>query len=247
MKLKHIIYFIFIVLMFFYTESKAQSTLRMGFRAGMNFAQISGYGMQGFTKFGALGGVGLHWRFSPRFSFDPELIYSMKGARKNPNVNAGDYSTFTSESDYLEVPMLFSWHFDKRDRFTMEFGPSLGVLVRERAEQNSGELVYSRGFNRVDLGLVLGFSYHLTKNWAFHARFQNSIIPIKPFDNNQTFVMPLWGIIKVGEVHSLFHIGIQYNLGFNEPKENKKIKLKPQKKTQLKKPKKQRGDVIDEE
>ncbi len=247
MKLKHIIYFIFIVLVYFHTELQAQSTLRMGFRAGMNFAQISGYGMQGFTKFGALGGIGLHWRFSPRFSFDPELIYSMKGARKNPNDNAGDYSTFTIESDYLEVPMLFSWHFDKRERFTMEFGPSLGLLIRERLLVDESVRYFDRGFNIVDFGIVLGFSYHLTKNWAFHARFQNSIIPIKPFDNNQTFFMPLWGIIKVGEVHSLFHIGIQYNLGFNEPKENKKIKLKPQKETQLKKPKKQRGDVIDEE
>jgi len=224
----------------------AQEPLRMGVRAGMNFAQISGVGMQGFNKFGVLAGVGLHWRFKPQWSFDPEITYSMKGARKNPNVEAGDYNSYTIEADYIEVPALFGWHMDKKDRFTLDFGLTLGVLVRERVEQNGAQLTEGRGFNRFELGAALGFSYHLTRNWAFQFRLQNSIIPIKPYASGQTVIMPLWGIIRIGEVHSVLSITVQYNFSLvsNPDKQPNLKKENTQKKSRLPK---QKGDVIDEE
>lgn len=224
----------------------AQEPLRMGVRAGMNFAQISGVGMQGFNKFGVLAGVGLHWRFKPKWSFDPEITYSMKGARKNPNVDAGDYNSYTIEADYMEIPALFGWHMDKKDRFTLDFGLTFGVLVRERVVQNGAELTQGRGFNRFELGAALGFSYHLTRNWSFQFRFQNSVIPIKPYASGQTAILPLWGIIRIGEVHSVLSITVQYNFGF-KPDPNKQPRIKKEKPPREPRPQKQKGDVIDEE
>lgn len=236
----------FIFTIFFSTILGAQEPLRMGVRAGMNFAQISGVGMQGFNKFGVLADVGLHWRFKPHWSFDPEITYSMKGARKNPNVDAGDYTTYTIEADYLEIPALFGWHMDKKDRFTLDFGLTFGVLVRERVEQNGAQLTQGRGFNRFELGAALGISYQLTKNWAFQFRLQNSIIPIKPYASGQTAILPLWGIIRIGEVHSVISISVQYNFGF-KPDPNKPPRVKKEKLPREPRPKKQKGDVIDEE
>lgn len=224
----------------------AQEPLRMGVRAGMNLAQISGVGMQGFNKFGVLAGVGLHWRFKPRWSFDPEITYSMKGARKNPNIDAGDYNSYTIEADYIEIPALFGWHMDKKDHFTLDFGLTLGVLVRERVVQNGAELTEGRGFNRFELGAALGLSYHLTRNWAFQFRLQNSIIPIKPYASGETAILPLWGIIRIGEVHSVISITVQYNFGFKQDP-NKQLRIKKEKQPRKPRPKKQKGDVIDEE
>lgn len=236
----------FVFALLFSTVLTAQEPLRMGVRAGMNFAQISGVGMQGFNKFGVLAGVGLHLRFKPHWSFDPEITYSMKGARKNPNVDAGDYTTYTIEADYLEIPALFGWHMDKKDRFTLDFGLTFGVLVRERVEQNGAQLTQGRGFNKFELGAAVGFSYHLTKNWAFQFRLQNSIIPIKPYASGQTAILPLWGIIRIGEVHSVISISVQYNFGF-KPDPNKPPRVKKEKLPREPRPKKQKGDVIDEE
>ncbi|MCX7744339.1 MAG: PorT family protein [Flavobacteriales bacterium] len=236
-----------LVLMVLYARIIAsQEPLRMGIRAGMNFAQISGVGMQGFNKFGVLAGVGLHWRFKPKWSFDPEITYSMKGARKNPNVDAGDYTTYTIEADYLEVPALFGWHMDKKDRFTLDFGITMGVLIRERVEQNGAQLTQGRGFNRFELGAALGVTYHLTKNWAFQFRMQNSIIPIKPYASGQTAILPLWGIIRIGEVHTVISISLQYNFGFL-PDVNESPRIKKEKLPRETKPKKQNGNIIDEE
>ncbi len=238
--------YIYIFSLLSFTKLTAQEPLRMGVRAGMNFAQISGVGMQGFNKFGVLAGVGLHWRFKPKWSFDPEITYSMKGARKNPNVEEGDYTTYTIEADYLEIPALFGWHMDKKDRFTMDFGLTFGVLVRERVEQNGAQLTEGRGFNGFELGAAVGFSYHLTKNWAFQFRLQNSIIPIKPYASGQTAILPLWGIIRIGEVHSVISISVQYNFGF-QPDPNKPARVKKEKSPQQAKRTKQKGDVIDED
>jgi hypothetical protein len=236
----------FVFALLFSTVLTAQEPLRMGVRAGMNFAQISGVGMQGFNKFGVLAGVGLHWRFKPHWSFDPEITYSMKGARKNPNVDAGDYTTYTIEADYLEIPALFGWHMDKKDRFTLDFGLTFGVLVRERVEQNGAQLTQGRGFNRFELGAALGISYQLTKNWAFQFRLQNSIIPIKPYASGQTAILPLWGIIRIGEVHSVISISVQYNFGFQRDP-NKPPRVKKEKLPREPKPVKPKGDVIDED
>lgn len=221
----------------------AQSPLRMTFRAGMNFAQISGVGMQGFNKFGATGGIGVSWRFKPRFSFDPELTYSMKGARRNPHPDAGDYNSYTIETDYIELPAMFSWYIDKKDRFTLDFGATFGFLVRQHVTQNGGELTQGRGFQVFELGLALGAAYHINHNWAFQFRFQNSVIPIKPYPSGETAILPLWGIIRIGEVHSVITLSLQYafRLQNPEPKLPKPLREKKIKERKVK------SDVMDED
>ncbi|MBE2246191.1 MAG: PorT family protein [Candidatus Competibacteraceae bacterium] len=239
--MKPFLLFLFTICLSF--VSYTQTPVRMTFRAGMNFAQISGVGMQGFNKFGAIGGLGVSWRFKPRFSFEPEIVYSMKGARRNPDPDNGDYSSYTIETDYIEIPAMFSWHIDKKDRFTLDFGATFGFLIRQRVTQNGGELTQGRGFQIFELGLAIGAAYHINHNWAFQFRFQNSIIPIKPYASGQTAILPLWGIIRIGEVHSVISLSLQYAFRLQKPlpKDQRPVKEKKTKERKIK------SDVIDED
>lgn len=215
--------------------------LTWGIRAGMNFAQVSGTGAQGFNKFGFSGGVFLEYRFAPKWSFKPEVTYSMKGSRRNPNPDVDDYYTFDISVDYLEVPLLFNFHFDRKDRFIFDFGPTVGFKVREVARENGAKLNYDRGFSTVELGICVGFDFRFHRSFGGIVRFYNSIVPIRAHASGQTVFQPLWGIVNFGQVNSLFQINLYYRFAGKKNTGNEAPKIKP------KKPKKQRGDVIDED
>lgn len=210
-----------------------------GIRAGLSLAQISGAGAQGFNKFGFTGGPFLDYRFAKKWSFKPELLYTMKGSRRNPDPDNGDYESYDISLDYIEIPTVFNFHFDWRDRFVFEFGPVFGILVREYILFNQGELNEARGFNPFELSLTAGFNFQFHRHWQFFAKFTNSIIPIRPTVSGQTVIMPIWGIVNIGQVSSAFSVGLQYRFQKKDPNAPKKEKTP--------KPKKQRGDVIDED
>jgi hypothetical protein len=242
-KLKHIVVLFLLLFPLLATAQK----IRMTVRAGMNFTQISGPGALGFNHFGFVGGVGVNWRFHKRFSFDPEILYSMKGTRRNPDPDNGVYTSLAIDLDYIEIPALFRWHFDRKDRFSLEFGTTFGFLVRRSLYDNAGEITPPPDFNVFELGLAVGFNFHLPKGWGINARVGNSIIPIQP-----TIPSPPVGvnIINFGPVNTVLSASLTYSFGFKkiEGREAKDpAEIKPPKPPKIKKPKKQRGDVIDED
>lgn len=214
----------------------------MTFRAGINFSMISGVGAQGFNHFGAVGGVQFNWQFAKKFSFDPEVIYTMKGGRRNPNPDAGDYYSFSIDLDYIEIPALFRWHFHRKDRFSFEFGPTFSFLVRNMAYENGLEISTAPTFNIFDLGLVAGINFHFPKGWGLNVRYSNSIMPIQPIN-----APPPTGNIIIGQVHSVFSLCLMYSVGFKKKETKKAIDPLLKKEPKPEKIKKPKGDIYDEE
>ncbi len=232
-----------LIFMVSFSSLRAQGKVTFSLRAGLNVAQIFGSGSQAFNHFGFSGGPKLGWRFASRFSFDPEVLYNMKGAARYPNVEKGDYYSFSVDLDYIEVPLLFSYHFGKKRNLSVEFGPSFGFLVRQKAYENGAAVnSSSTGFNIYDISLAAGFNYHLPKGFTLNARFMNSIAPISP-TNGQ---LP-WGVssINIGQLNSVLTFSLQYTFHFTK-KEKTEGEIKPVKEKK-KKEKKQKGDVQDEE
>lgn len=215
------------------------SRVNFGLRAGLNVAQI--FGDYGFNHFGFSGGPKLDWRFSRKFSFSPEVIYNMKGAAKYPDVAKGDYYSFSVDLDYIEIPLLFNFHFGVKHRFSLEFGPAIGFLVRQKAYENGVAInTTNTGFNIYDISLVAGFYYYLPKGFALNFRYMNSIAPIQP-----TYGSLPWGVsaINIGQLNSVLNFSLQYTFDFTkkEKSETQPVKEKRNKE------KKQRGNVVDEE
>ena len=241
----------FLILALLYSSSAfSQSKLSFSVRAGLNVAQIFGNGSQTFNHFGFSGGPKLGYRFAPKFSFDPEILYNMKGAAKYPNVDKGDYYSFSVDLDYIEIPLLFNYYFGKKKNLSLEFGPSIGFLVRQKAYENNSPVNTTKtGFNVYDISLVAGLNYYLPKGFSLNLRFMNSIAPIQP-----TYGTLPWGVssISIGQLNSVINFSVQYKFDFRS-KEQKildgTISTEPvkEKKEKPKKEKKQKGNVVDED
>lgn len=192
---------------------------KIGFRAGANFAQISGSGAQGFNHFGAVGGMFFDYRIKKRMSLITELTYTMKGARRNPNPDFGDYNSYSFDLDYIELPVLFRYHVGKKEFVSFDAGLTFAFLVRQVGKENGSVIKFDRGFNVFELGIAAGVNFHLPKGWGITARYHNSIIPIRSNINNNTVIQPIWGIVNIGQVNSLFSASLTYCFGVGKKTE----------------------------
>lgn len=212
-----------------------------GIRAGAAFSTLAGTTGGGLNKIGFSGGLMLDYRFHEHWSFKPELLYSMRGYRKNPNIQANDYTTYQISSDYIELPLLINWHMDKLDRFVLEFGLSNGVLVRYSVLQNGGQVANASRFRPYDLSLAVGMQFQFHPNWQFYFRFSNSLFPVEPTSTDTVIFNPIYGDVRIGLLHIVLGAGIQYRFWKNPYKKPRTHVYREPKK------KKQKGNVIDED
>ncbi len=87
-----------VVAAFGFTSVYAQG-IRLGAKAGLNLASVSGDDADGFdgrtsSHFGAVAHIGI----SEKFAVQPELIYSAQGATADDDI--------TAKLDYLNLPIL---------------------------------------------------------------------------------------------------------------------------------------------
>jgi hypothetical protein len=226
-------------------QYKMPPKFSFGLRAGLNVAQIFGTGSQVFNHFGFSGGVRFGYRFHRNFSFDPEILYNMKGAARYPNVEKGDYYSFSVDLDYIEIPMLFNFYFGKRKNFSVEFGPSIGFLVRQKAFENQQPInTTNTGFNVYDISLAVGLNYYMPKGFGLNFRFMNSIVPIQP-----TYGTLPWGVssINIGQLNSVLNFSLLYKFDLRSKEQKLLDGDGPKEKHTKVRIKKEKGNVVDED
>ena len=91
-------------------------------------------------------GVGVDYYFSKTWSIKGRLNYDPKGS-KDDNVD----SKFTAT--YLTLPVMANWHFGKRKRWYLHFGPYVGFLLSADIDgQDVKDNVHSTEFGS-DVGI----------------------------------------------------------------------------------------------
>lgn len=129
----------------------------MGVKGGGNFANVKFEATEATTArwFPV---VGLFATFPPHWgvSLQPEVLYSMKGARLG-----GDGAPTSLMLDYVEVPMLGRVSMTALGRrLYVVAGPSFGVRVRARTRTTftgvTDEIDIGDQLQRFDLGLAAG-------------------------------------------------------------------------------------------
>lgn len=169
--------------------SAAQSQeLRLGAKAGVNFASIGGDGSDDFdgrTSFhlGALVEIPI----SDKFSVQPEILYSSQG------VQADESDTFMGQTisyeykrklDYINIPIMAKYYVI--EGLSIEAGPQFGILVSAKDEleisggDNSGssDEDIKEYLNTLDIGFGLGAAYRLNNGIFFSARYVLGITDI---------------------------------------------------------------------
>jgi hypothetical protein len=138
----------------FVTFTCSAQLFKIGVKAGPNFSNIEST-LNTQTKIGYHLGAVVEIKISPKFSIQPEAIYSSQGAVIK---NAKDF-----DLNYVSVPVIVKYYLFK-DTFSLEGGPQFSFLT----EKNIATTFKSNAF---DFGACGGLGLNITKQLFVQARY----------------------------------------------------------------------------
>lgn len=185
-----------ITLLFVGIASQAQ--IKFGVKAGANFYKFNGddadFGDASSVspefKAGFAGGGLINIPINKMFSVQPEVLYSMEGARYEEE---GEKVLF--KTDYLNVPVLFQ--YNDASGFYVETGPQVGFLLSAKITDGETTDDVKDAFKEVNFSWAIGLGYKLKNGLGFGARYNLGFANIIDEDDVD---------IKLGG----FHVGIFY-------------------------------------
>jgi hypothetical protein len=125
--------------------------ISLGLKAGASYASF--VGAEAGSRdglFGFQGGIFANIGLSRMVAFQPELLYSQKGAKIKDVTNA------STRLGYLDVPLAF--HVNA-DGLFFEAGPQVGFLLSAKSEFGPQSIDVKDQLNSVDLGYLFGLGY----------------------------------------------------------------------------------------
>lgn len=165
------------------TISAHSQEIRMGAKAGVNFANMSfkpsdGEDFKSRTSF-HIGGL-VEIPITDKFSVQPEILYSSQGSQlKESEEYMGQKvnSEIKFKLDYVSIPVMAKYYVI--DGLGLEAGPQFGILVSAKGEyefsgfgmSESGSEDLKDELKTLDIGLGFGASYRLDMGVFFGARY----------------------------------------------------------------------------
>jgi hypothetical protein len=181
--MKHFILSISVFLLL--TGSAQAQQFYAGVKAGVSATQISGDQLSGFNKAGIVGGGFVGLELSELFNLGVEILYYQKGSRKNADPEKEDSKSYLLRLNYFEIPVVLQWKFSKR--FSFEAGPTFAALVGSIEEDEFGALSQPREFSNTEIGFMGGIKVNLVNQFAFIARYENSLLPVREHLSGQGY------------------------------------------------------------
>ncbi len=127
--------------------------VNIGIKGGLNFYNIhNDRGASNDTKIGFHAGLLGHIHLARQVAFQPELVFSMQGAKNaaggvNTKLNLG----------YINVPLLLQYMFD--NGFRLQAGPQIGFLISAKSSVGDSNTDVKSSLETVEFGLGAGMGY----------------------------------------------------------------------------------------
>jgi hypothetical protein len=157
-----------------------------GLIGGLNFTQIDGDDIKGYSKVGFNAGGIVYARLDDHVAASLEILYSQKGSRLPSAIqlNTGEYITYYKiKLNYAEIPVLINYFVDsKRSHFGGGFSYSQLASSKEDLQMTPSSGIFDQTkypFKKADLNIVLGGDLHLYHGLFLNIRFQYSLISIR--------------------------------------------------------------------
>jgi len=146
-----------LLLLAFSSTIFAQGITKKGIKTGLNIATLTGNYAEGSNpRIGFVYGCFVKYELNNRFSLQPEVLFTMKGAKF-------EYSGIkaTNELNYIEIPVLVKLHIplERRLNSNVFIGPALSIKITATCERESDDEVHERDIDNIpatDFGLVSG-------------------------------------------------------------------------------------------
>ncbi|OWP62510.1 hypothetical protein CDA63_14035 [Hymenobacter amundsenii] len=133
-----------------FSTAQAQRNVSLGLKGGASLSNFVGKQADGYSNLvGFHGGLFANIGLTRMVAFQPELLYSRKGAK----VPALD---LIKRVDYLDVPLAF--HVNA-DGLFFEAGPQVGFLISAKDKIGNRALDSKNNYSSVDLGYLFGLGY----------------------------------------------------------------------------------------
>ncbi|MGB5821999.1 MAG: porin family protein [Saonia sp.] len=161
--------FLLILITFICSVNVNAQKIQFGAKAGINFATISGDNtsdIESITKFESFGLVA-EIPLSEKFSFQPELMYSVQGFDSDEDLVL---------LDYLNLPLMGKYYVTKG--LSLEAGPQIGYLLSAEREGTDVE----DSFTAFDIGVNFGIGYKIDNGINFGARYNLGLSDINDID-----------------------------------------------------------------
>lgn len=136
--------------------------INIGTKIGLNSYTINTENNSDFdSRIGIHAGLIGHIHLNSEFALQPEIVYSMQGAKSGST---------ELKLDYINIPVLVQYMFD--NGFRLQAGPQLGFLINAKGESNNSSVDLKDDFKSVDAGLSFGVGYiHPPTSFGIGARY----------------------------------------------------------------------------
>jgi hypothetical protein len=184
-------------------EKKFHSEIKFGVEAGLNIPKILYSGING-TKPTGLFAIAWHVggyasiSMSDKLSFQPELLYSMKGDRVLNPFTGSKY--FIYRFGYIEIPLQLN--FNLSEHFALVGGLYIGYLttfstnVNNTTYSNSSNISYYDTFNKLDIGVTIGIAYELKNGFNMAIKYSQGFSNmVHAQDSNGSPIVPEYNMV----------------------------------------------------
>lgn len=180
-----------------FTTAFAQQQVKFGPKAGVNFANVSGYD-NSEMKTGFHVGAVAEIKFNEKFSVQPEVVYSAQGAKYTQSFPILGTIETSLNNDYINIPVMAKYYIV--DGFSVEAGPQVGFLMKSesKVEGSNGSVTTDtkEDFKSTDFGVNFGLAYDLPMGLFVNARYNLGLSDIRENTNNGDAVKN--NVIQVG-------------------------------------------------
>jgi hypothetical protein len=170
--------------------------IKFGAKVGLNASTLTGDIEDAKMLIGAHLGGFVEIKLTDKFSFQPELLYSMQGAKTEYTETFSSFGETEKETyeekirlGYLNLPLMFKFY--ATDKFSIEAGPQIGFLMSAKydidytyvlIDDSDGSIIdsYSDGVKgedykdyvkSIDFGFNFGLGYEFTENVGANVRY----------------------------------------------------------------------------
>ncbi|MDZ7646149.1 MAG: porin family protein [Cytophagales bacterium] len=167
---------------FLFAGTASAQNVNFGVKGGLNLYNIENDNSAEYdTKTGFHFGILLHIHVAQHFAVQPELLYSVQGAKYTSSI--GDINL---KLEYTNLPFMLQYMFD--NGFRLSAGPQIGFLTNAKYELNGVSVDVKDDFAKIDFAIGAGIGYiHPPSGWGVDARYNYGISNINENGSVESF------------------------------------------------------------